>query len=58
MGSLDFIMDVEENGFNPDNNEHVSALQDMIDSGLVWQLQGSWGRLARAAIEVGICNAS
>lgn len=31
--------------------------QGMIDSGLVWQLQGSYGRAAVALIEAGICEA-
>lgn len=44
---LNFIMDVEGNGFNPDNPDHVRNLEAMIASGMVWKLQGFWGRLAR-----------
>jgi len=56
MDSLDFIMMVEQEGFDEDNSDHVSALQSMIDTGMVWKLQGSWGRLAKSAIEADICS--
>lgn len=56
MNTLDFIMEVESDGFDPDSSEHVKALQGMIDSGLAWKLQGFWGRLASAAIKEGICH--
>ena len=35
----------------------VELFQDLIDSGLVWQLQGSYGRVARSLIMDGYCNA-
>jgi len=56
MDSLDFIMQVEQEGFDGDNSDHVSGLQDIIDTGMVWNLQGSWGRLAHAAIKAGVCS--
>jgi len=34
----------------------VTAYQFLIDSGLVWQLQGSFGRTARDLIDQGICH--
>ena len=34
----------------------VELFQDLIDSGLVWQLQGSYGRVARSLIKDGYCN--
>lgn len=51
MSSLDFIMDVEENGFDLDNEDHVAGIEEMIQSGLCWQLQGFWGRLANAYLQ-------
>ena len=34
----------------------VKAWQTIIDSGLVWKLQGRFGRQAAALIEEGICS--
>ena len=34
----------------------VELFQELIDSGLVWQLQGSYGRVARSLIKDGYCN--
>lgn len=33
----------------------VAALQDLIDTGQAWRMQGSVGRAAMYAIEAGIC---
>lgn len=54
MDSLDFIMMVEEGGFDHTDPEQIKALQGMIDTGLVWKLQGSWGRFATQMINVGL----
>jgi len=34
----------------------IAAWQYLIDSGLAWNLQGSFGRQAHAMIEAGICH--
>jgi hypothetical protein len=34
----------------------IDAWQHLIDTGLAWQLQGSFGRTAQALIEQGICH--
>jgi len=36
----------------------VEAWQHLIDTGLVWQLQGSFGRQAQRLIDAGVCTAS
>jgi hypothetical protein len=35
----------------------IEAWQTLIDTGLVWKLQGWFGRQARALIDAGICTA-
>lgn len=35
----------------------IEAVQSLIDSGMVWQLQGFYGRLANALIQAGECHA-
>ena len=34
----------------------IEAWQHLVDTGLVWQLQGSFGRTAEALIEQGVIN--
>jgi hypothetical protein len=36
--------------------KQIEAWQFLINSGLVWQLQGFFGRTAKALIEAGICH--
>ena len=33
----------------------IEAWQTLIDDGIVWQLQGAFGRTAAALIEAGVC---
>jgi len=39
------------------DNEIFEGFQELIDSGLCWQLQGFYGRTAQALIEGGQCHA-
>jgi hypothetical protein len=38
--------------------EVIEGFQALIDSGLCWQLQGSYGRMATRLIEAGYCHAA
>lgn len=39
-----------------DTHAHIQAWQYLIDTGVAWTLQGSYGRTAQALIERGICT--
>jgi len=39
-----------------DEDTQIAAWQCLIDSGIVWQLQGSFGRTADNLIQQGICH--
>jgi len=40
-----------------DDEEHqIEAWQHLIDTGLAWTLQGSFGRTARILIDEGVCH--
>ncbi len=49
-----FIMDYECG--EADEDRIVEGFQYMIDTGLAWRLQGSYGRMAAALIESGHCS--
>ena len=38
--------------------QYIKAWQHLVDTGLVWQLQGSFGRIATALIEQGVIHES
>ena len=40
----------------PSEEAFKEAAQHLIDTGLAWQLQGSFGRTCAALIEAGICH--
>lgn len=48
---VDKIMRYEEGDM--DEEEVIEFFQEMVHSGIVWQLQGSYGRAAAALIEAG-----
>lgn len=37
-------------------DETVALFQELIDSGLVWRLQGCYGRQASALVDGGLCH--
>jgi hypothetical protein len=39
-----------------DEEKYLEAWQLLIDTGLVWQLQGTFGRQAKILIEAGECT--
>ena len=49
------IMDFESGQM--DENQIVPFFQDLIDTGMAWQLQGSYGRAAARLIRQGECHA-
>ena len=52
--TVDFIMRFEGDGMPED--ELIDGFQHLIDSGMAWSLQGSYGRMAVALIEAGHCR--
>jgi hypothetical protein len=39
-----------------DEERIIEAWQHLIDTGLVWTLQGSFGRMAKSLIDAGVCT--
>lgn len=54
MGWFDAMMKWEAGEL--DEDETVILFQGLIDDGLVWSLQGCYGRQAQALINVGLCT--
>lgn len=51
---VDFIIDYEAGVLTEE--EVAEGFQHLIDSGIVWSLQGSYGRTAATLIDAGICR--
>ena len=47
-------------GFEPAESEEqqIEAWQHLIDTGLAWSLQGSFGRMAKHLIEQRVCTSA
>ena len=45
-----------ESGEMEDDEEVLDFFQNLVDSGVAWQLQGHYGRTARALINAGLIN--
>jgi hypothetical protein len=56
MNTFDAIM-IAENGRNTEE-ETLQAWQVLVDTGLAWTLQGSFGRTAMSLIEEGLISRS
>ena len=54
MTTADFVMAYEMGEL--DDEAVITGFQDLIDSGLAWQLQGHYGRTAKALIEAKYCT--
>ena len=55
---MDSLSAIEAIEFGAESYEEmVEAWQYLIDTGIVWKLQGSYGRTAAQLIEEGICSA-
>lgn len=54
MVPVDKIIDYESGEL--DQEETIAFFQELIDTGLAWQLQGHYGRTAADLIEAGHCH--
>jgi hypothetical protein len=54
MAQIDQIIAYEQGDLT--GEESIELFQDLINSGLAYQLQGSYGRTANALIEAGYCT--
>lgn len=55
MPNIDTLIAFENGELEED--EAISFIQDGIDKGWVWKLQGFYGRTAQSLIDNGLCTA-
>jgi len=56
MTDLEFIMEYKGGEEEMSEEQLIAGFQQLIDSGLVWQLQGHYGRTAHELIKEGVCH--
>lgn len=54
MSQIGRMIDWENGDLSVD--ETIELFQELIDSGLAWQLQGCYGRAAQQLIDAGLCT--
>ena len=55
MNMYDAVMNIEEG--QCDEDTYIASMQHLIDTAIVWRLQGFFGRRAVEMIEDGTCTA-
>lgn len=55
FNALSFIMDMEA-GVDLSADDVIYGYQQLINSGVIYQLQGSWQRAAQAMVKSGHCT--
>jgi hypothetical protein len=53
---VDKVMAWEDGGM--DESQTIEFFQELIDTGMAWQLQGCYGRTASRLINQGLCHAA
>lgn len=56
FGDLASKLAAYENGELNDEQEVVDLFQDLVNSGLAWRLQGSYGRMASRLLQAGLIS--
>ena len=54
FNTVDFIVDYEAGVLSEE--EVIDGFQKLIDNGIVWSLQGHYGRTAATLIDAGLCR--
>ena len=55
MDIVDKIIAFEQGDM--ENHEVILFIQELIDNGTAWTLQGTYGRIASSLIRSGVCHA-